>query len=234
MPDPRTDAAESEARAEGEERRGPVIRDRRRLDPTTGQVRQAYAAVQPDPPVPPAAPGDAGAPDGPETLAEASAAETEAGPTETPAADDPLGRAEALAAERLEDLQRLQAEYVNYRRRVERDRDVARDLAVAGVLEALLPVLDDIHLARRHGDLEGGPFLAIADKLDTTLSRLGLQRYGEPGEAFDPMIHEALMHTQAELAEGTEVTTVVEVLQPGYRAGERVLRAARVSVADPD
>jgi molecular chaperone GrpE len=133
----------------------------------------------------------------------------------------------------LADLQRLQAEYVNYRRRVERDRDVARDLAVASVLEALLPVLDDLHLARQHGDLEGGPFAAIAEKLEVTLTRFGLAPYGEPGEVFDPTVHEALLHTQAELAEGTTATTVVQILQPGYRAGERVLRAARVAVADP-
>ncbi len=138
-----------------------------------------------------------------------------------------------LAAERLADLQRLQAEYVNYRKRVERDRDVARESAVASVLEALLPVMDDVHLARQHGDLEGGPFAAIADKLETVLGRAGLQRFGEPGEAFDPAVHEALMHTQAELAEGTDVTTVVQVLQPGYKVGDRVLRAARVAVADP-
>jgi molecular chaperone GrpE len=110
---------------------------------------------------------------------------------------------------------------------------VARDVAIAGVLDALLPVLDDVHLARQHGDLESGPFAAIADKLEAALGRHGLVRFGEVGEAFDPMVHEALMHTDAELAEGTTVTTVVQVLQPGYRAGDRVLRAARVAVADP-
>jgi len=141
--------------------------------------------------------------------------------------------AQALADERLADLQRLQAEYVNYRRRVERDREVARDSAVASVLEALLPVLDDVQLARQHGDLEGTPFAPIADKLDAVLGRFGLERYGQPGEEFDPTVHEALLHTQAELAEGTSTTTVVQILQPGYRAKDRVLRAARVAVADP-
>lgn len=138
-----------------------------------------------------------------------------------------------LAAERLADLQRLQAEYANYRKRVERDRAAARDQTVAAVVESLLPVLDDIHLARQHGDLESGPFASIAEKLETTLARYGLERYGEPGAAFDPEIHDALMHVEEELAEGTEVTTVVGVLQPGYRIGERVIRPARVSVADP-
>jgi molecular chaperone GrpE len=138
-----------------------------------------------------------------------------------------------LAAERLADLQRLQAEYANYRKRVDRDRDVARELAIGSVVEALLPVLDDIHLARQHGDLESGPFVSIAEKLENTLAKYGVERFGEPGAPFDPSVHDALMHVEEELAEGTEVTTVVGVLQPGYRIGERILRPARVSVADP-
>jgi molecular chaperone GrpE len=138
-----------------------------------------------------------------------------------------------LAADLTRDLQRLQAEYVNYKKRVDRDRALHRDLAVGSVIEALLPVLDDIHLARQHGDLEGGPFAAIADKLDATVAKFGVQRFGQPGDAFDPMLHEALMHSEAELADGTTVTTVVQVLQPGYRLGERLIRAARVAVADP-
>ncbi|HST49231.1 nucleotide exchange factor GrpE [Jatrophihabitans sp.] len=140
---------------------------------------------------------------------------------------------EQLAAERLADLQRLQAEYANYRKRVDRDRATARDQAIASVIESLLPVLDDIHLARQHGDLEAGPLAGIADKLEATLAKYGVQRFGEPGAAFDPAVHDALMHVEEELAEGTEVTTVVGVLQPGYRIGDRVLRPARVSVADP-
>jgi molecular chaperone GrpE len=138
-----------------------------------------------------------------------------------------------LAADLTRDLQRLQAEYVNYKKRVDRDRELHRDMAVGSVIEALLPVLDDIHLARQHGDLEVGPFAAIADKLEGTLTKFGVERFGQPGDAFDPAVHEALMHTEAELAEGTEVTTVVQVLQPGYKMGERMIRAARVAVADP-
>ncbi len=138
------------------------------------------------------------------------------------------------ADEHLADLQRLQAEYVNYKRRVDRDRAVARDTGVAHVVEALLPVLDDIHLARAHGDLAvGSPFAAVAEKLEGVLERFGVTRLGEQGEEFDPAVHEALMHVDAELGEGTTVTTVVQVLQPGYRMGERVVRPARVSVADP-
>ncbi|GAA2737973.1 nucleotide exchange factor GrpE [Pedococcus aerophilus] len=143
----------------------------------------------------------------------------------------------ALAAERLVDLQRLQAEYVNYKRRVDRDRAVVQERAARSVVEALLPVLDDIQAAREHGDLEGGPFSSIADKLESTLGKFGLERYGAVGEEFDPNLHEALMHTawpQDGSVTSTGSTTVVQVLQPGYRAGEQVLRAARVAVADPE
>ena len=102
------------------------------------------------------------------------------------------------------------------------------------MLEALLPVLDDIHAAREHGDLQSGPFAAIADKLEQTLGKFGLTRFGAAGEQFDPSRHEALMHTHGRAAGGRRpTTTVVTVLQPGYRAGEQVLRPARVAVADP-
>ncbi|PKW27696.1 nucleotide exchange factor GrpE [Phycicoccus duodecadis] len=143
-----------------------------------------------------------------------------------------------LAAERLGDLQRLQAEYVNYKRRVDRDRAVVQERVVRDVLESLLPTLDDIHAAREHGDLTG-PFAAIADKLEGALGRYGLSRFGAKGEAFDPQQHEALMHApwpadDADLPVGATATTVVTVLQPGYRAGEQVLRPARVAVADPE
>jgi molecular chaperone GrpE len=195
------------------ERQGPVVRDKRRIDPETGQVRNpAPATPSPDLSAPGQQERDPGA--------DSSAGELE-------------GAAAQLAAERLADLQRLQAEYVNYRKRVERDRDVARDQALGAVLESLLPVLDDIHLARQHGDLDGGPFAAIADKLEAVLSRYGLERFGQAGEPFDPSVHEALMHTEADLGEGVDVTTVTQVLQPGYRQGDRLLRAARVAVADP-
>ncbi|MGL5816165.1 MAG: nucleotide exchange factor GrpE [Phycicoccus sp.] len=143
-----------------------------------------------------------------------------------------------LAAERLADLQRLQAEYVNYKRRVDRDRTVVQERVVHDVLESLLPVLDDIHAAREHGDLAGGPFAAIADKLESTLGRYGLARFGSVGAEFDPSRHEALMHAPwptdgSELPAEASTTTVVTVLQPGYRAGDQVLRPARVAVADP-
>jgi molecular chaperone GrpE len=144
-----------------------------------------------------------------------------------------------LAGERLADLQRLQAEYVNYKRRVDRDRAIDQERAIQTVLDSLLPVLDDIHAARQHGDLVDGPFASIADKLESTLGKFGLVRYGEVGAEFDPMVHEALMHTAWDpsneaLPKEATATTVVTVLQPGYRQGERVIRPARVAVADPE
>lgn len=189
---------------------GPVVHDRRRIDPATGQVREQYASAP--------------------TVERSQGGEQPGQVDQDPAAD---GAEAALAQERLADLQRLQAEFLNYKRRVERDRDLARSQTVHSVLESLLPVLDDIHAARQAGDLEGGPFAAISEKLEATLARFGLARFGEPGETFDPTVHEALVHTAAELAEGTVDTTVVQVLQPGYRTHDRVLRAARVAVADP-
>ncbi|HET7397419.1 MAG TPA: nucleotide exchange factor GrpE [Intrasporangium sp.] len=144
-----------------------------------------------------------------------------------------LDEEDRLAASLLVDLQRLQAEYVNYKKRVDRDRDLIRASAVTSVIEALLPVLDDIYMARQAGDLDSGPFAAIADKLEGVLGRFGIERIGAAGEEFDPTVHEALMHVEAELPEGASGTTVVQVLQPGYRNGDRVIRAARVSVADP-
>ena len=124
----------------------------------------------------------------------------------------------------------MQAEYSNYRKRVERDRDLARDVAVGSVLAELLPVLDDLDRARAHGELEGG-FKAIAEQIERIVTRIGLEKFGTAGEAFDPMIHEALTHTTSP---DVSQTTAVDVLQPGYRFKERVLRPARVAVADPE
>jgi len=127
------------------------------------------------------------------------------------------------------DLQRLQAEYANYRKRVERDRSVAHEMAIGAVLTELLALLDDIDRAESHGELTGG-FKAVADQLNSITSRIGLEKYGTEGEAFDPQIHEALMHdTSAEVA----VPTASKILQPGYKYKERILRPARVAVTDP-
>lgn len=141
------------------------------------------------------------------------------------------GSAADEAAELKNDLLRLQAEYVNYRKRVERDRAVAGQMAVIGVLNALLPVLDDIDAGRAHGDIVDGPFAAIATKLETTLSTYGLERIDAIGVAFDPTVHEALIQQPAA---DIEVDTVSQVLRNGYKSGERILRAAQVIVAVPE
>ena len=128
------------------------------------------------------------------------------------------------------DLQRLQAEYANYKKRVERDRSLAHELAISSVLIELLPVLDDIERAQSHGELTGG-FKAVADQVASATERIGLIKYGQEGDAFDPQIHEALLHDTS-----TDVTTstATKILQPGYKFKERILRPARVGVTDPE
>lgn len=127
------------------------------------------------------------------------------------------------------DLQRLQAEYANYRKRVDRDRASAADYSVASVLSEFLPVLDDLDRAEQHGELTGG-FKAVADRITAVTSKLGLEKFAEVGVTFDPAIHEALVHnTSADVSE----TTATEILQPGYKYKERIIRAARVAVTDP-
>ncbi|MCF3962819.1 nucleotide exchange factor GrpE [Streptomyces fuscigenes] len=140
-----------------------------------------------------------------------------------------LDQVRTALGERTADLQRLQAEYQNYRRRVERDRVTVREIAVANLLTELLPVLDDIGRAREHDELVGG-FKSVGESLESVAAKLGLQQFGEEGEPFDPTIHEALMHSYA--PDVTE-TTCVAILQPGYRFGERTIRPARVAVAEP-
>ncbi len=128
------------------------------------------------------------------------------------------------------DLQRLQAEYANYRKRVERDRAVASEVAIASVLTELLATLDDIERASGHGELTGG-FKAVADQLASLTNRFGLEKYGVEGDLFDPQIHEALMHeTSADVAQAT----ATKILQPGYKLKERILRPARVAVTEPE
>ena len=139
------------------------------------------------------------------------------------ASEDPL-------ATLTNDLQRLQAEYANYRKRVERDRELVKDLAVASVLSELLGTLDDLDRARAHDELSGG-FKAVADQLLAVTTKLGLVKFGSENEAFDPQVHEALMH---ENSPDVKETSVTKVLQPGYKFKERVIRPARVAVADPE
>jgi molecular chaperone GrpE len=151
---------------------------------------------------------------------------------ETPdqsASVSPLAEAEAQLAERTSDLQRLSAEYANYRKRVDRDRVVVGELATARVLESLLPVLDNIDRAEAHGDLTGA-FKAVADQLLAVLQKLGLEAFGAEGDTFDPAIHEAVMHDErADIA----LPTTTTVMRRGYRVGDRLLRPAMVGVSDP-
>ena len=211
----------SESRRDAEQQENepqkPVIHDNRKVDPKTGQARhpdQEHAGA-----------GDSGSGDA------LSQAEDILNSVEVPAEDSVAQGVDAAAAEELRnDLRRLQAEYVNYRKRVERDRAVAGEMAVIGVLNSLLPVLDDVDAARQHGDLADGPFAAIAAKLEAALKTYGLVRIDETGVEFDPTIHEALIQQP-----GTdiEIDTVSQVLRSGYKSGDRVLRAAQVIVAVP-
>ena len=159
---------------------------------------------------------------------------TETALRRNPRRPDPLTeagrRCGAQLAERTADLQRLQAEYANYRKRVDRDRAAVREQAVASALSELLPVLDAIGQAREHGELSGG-FKSVADSLQAAVGKLGLVSYGAAAATpFDPKIHEALTHSYSpDVAEDT----CVEIFQPGYKVGERILRPARVAVAAP-
>jgi len=212
---------------------GPVIRDHRRIDPVTGQPRRGkHAASQPAGTAGASRPGAADADSARHGKADDGKADGagETKPTETEAAE--LVAAKELRkqlAERTADLQRLQAEYANYRKRVDRDRAAVREYAVANALTEFLPALDAISQAREHGELSGG-FKSVADTLQAALGKLGLVSYGQRGDAFDPKIHEALTHSYS-----PDVTedTCVEIFQPGYKVGERILRPARVAVAEP-
>ena len=176
-----------------------VVRDRRRIDPETGEVRT------PDGEAPPTAP-----------------------PVEHAAAE-----LAAQVAERTADLQRITAEYANYRRRVDRDREAVLVTARTQFVGELLTVLDDLDRADAHGDLTG-PFKAVADKITSVVQKLGLESFGLVGEPFDPSVHEAVQHDVSE-AEGPTVAVLAAVLRKGYRVADRTLRPAMVTVVDrPD
>lgn len=194
-----------------------MIRDRRRIDPETGQVRE---------------PREAAAPSSPRAHRGLTQSEPAVASSQAPQPGASAAEFEDLVtalAERTADLQRLQAEYVNYKRRVDRDREAARQSATGAVLTALLPVLDDIGRAREHGELYGG-FKAVAESLERSVAGLGLVSFGEPGEPFDPRVHEALMHS---FSDDVEQPVCQAVLQVGYRHADRILRPARVAVAEP-
>lgn len=195
-----------EVPAEGE----PVIRDKRRIDPETGDVRDTAAdgahddtTIDLDDELQKLLDGE-----GPEAATEAQASATD--------------------SEHLADLKRIQAEYANYRKRVERDRSLARELALAEMALSLLPVLDDLDLAESHGDLpEGSAVALVAEKFRGTMERHGLERVFPAGEKFDPAEHEAIAHVPSDV----EADTVIDVAVVGYRLGERLLRPAKVVVS---
>ena len=139
---------------------------------------------------------------------------------------------ETVAAERTADLQRLQAEYVNYKKRVDRDRALARQMGIEVVVTDLMPVLDAIQLAKSHGELDGG-FKMVAEEFEKVAAKHGLVVFGAVGDPFDPTHHDALMEVPLEEEEKVTVTTVSQVIQPGYQLKDRVIRPARVAVANP-
>jgi molecular chaperone GrpE len=199
-----------------------VIRDKRKIDPSGTTGRHAKPSS-----------------DEAEEVATADVAEPAAAgktkPAARPGPEAPgLGaELEALRAEleeRTRDLQRVTAEYANYRKRVDRDRGLAAEQTIGSVLGALLPILDDLDRAREHGDLVG-PFASVADQLNAALGKFGLTAFGDKGDPFDPTRHEAVAHrTSSEVSE----PTCVDVMRRGYLVGERLLRPAMVAVADPE
>jgi molecular chaperone GrpE len=194
----------------GSDDRGFSFEDKRRIDPDTFEVREQPPAPAPGPP-----PSDDDA---------------FAGIVEGLVVEEGLGDVDTKVAELTADLQRVHAEYANYRKRVERDRETSRDAAIGTSLAELLPVLDDIGRARDHGDLDGA-FKAVAEALEATVAKQGLERFGEAGDEFDPTVHEAITHTHSP---DVTVTTCVSVFQPGYRYKGRTIRPAIVAVADPE
>lgn len=187
-----------------------VVRDRRRVDPQTGEVREPAAET---------------------TEADAPVGEEPSGYSLGDSVDDAVtavSDVEKQLAERTADLQRLQAEYANYRKRVDRDRDAVVQGAKAAVVGELLPLLDDLERAEQHGDLTGA-FKAVGDKLVSGLQRAGLESFGAEGEVFDPNVHEAVQHNTSPDVSGPTVTVV---MRRGYRFGDRVLREALVGVTD--
>ena len=195
-----TDPGHSEEENAGE---GVRVSDKRRIDPETYEVREGLA---------------------PMSLTDDALAAEEAAAS---AIDGDVVGIEAKVAELTADLQRVHAEYANYRKRIERDREVMQQMAVASALMELLPVLDDIERAREHDELDGA-FRTVGEALESVLAKLGLEKFGASGEEFDPTVHEALA---SEDSNDVSTPTVTTVYQPGYRLGERILRPARVAVA---
>jgi molecular chaperone GrpE len=202
-----SDRSGHDASTPGFARGGRPAPDLGRIDPETGAVRT---------------------PEGEAATSTSGAAPAEPADSST---DDPrVAELTAEVAERTADLQRLSAEYANYRRRVDRDRETVLVNARAQFVGELLTVLDDVERAGTHGDLRG-PFKSVADKLVSAVQKLGLEPFGTEGEPFDPSVHEAVQHEPSD-ATGSTVTVVSAVMRRGYRIGDRVLRPAMVGVVD--
>ena len=188
----------------------PIIRDKRRIDPETGDVREPSEGAD-----------DASAPEGDaveEDLSEADQALLDQAATD-------------LVAEMRTDMLRAQAELVNFRQRVERDRQLNRDAVISEVIRSLLPALDDLARAEAHGDLvEGAPLTIVAQKLRSAFEKYGLKQVGEKGEPFDPAFHEAVVQLPNP---DVTVNTIADVIEPGYVLGERLVRPAKVAVFVP-
>ena len=211
-----SDENQNPSTGSGEPNDEPIIRDKRRIDPETGQVRQPEGAHE----------GEVEATD---------AASAEPGDEDVLTVDDILNAAQAEVQEpsdeHLADLKRVTAEYANYRKRTEANREVERERAVGAAVSVLLPVLDDLDRAEKHGDLEGdAPFATIAAKLRTAVEKLGLTPFGEVGEPFDPTRHEAIFQQPSD---EVDTDTVADVVETGYLLGGTLLRAAKVVVKTP-
>ena len=213
-------------RPEGEPRFS--FTDKRKVNPEDGTVRPSGDA--------PASEGQSAQEQADPIDAEAAklfeqAAAGEDGASAAPADAGRVAELEGQVTALTEQLKRDQAEYVNSRRRIEAAAEVSKEAAIAGVLGSLIGVLDDLELGRQHGDIvEGTPFHSIAQKLEEVLGSHGLKRFGAVGEEFDPNLHEALMH---EDADDVETATISLVMQPGYAMRDRVLRPARVGTRGP-
>jgi len=219
-------------RENSEEEPRVVVRDRRKVVPETGRVRDEHAGEEAQ-----EVPAEAGAAGQVPEGSDGSGMPDENAVDAVDIVDfgdsgvaEPTGpsQAEKELAERTADLQRLQAEYANYRRRVERDREAVVTGAKASVVADMLPLLDDLERAEQHGDLTGA-FKAVGDKLVGGLTRAGLESFGTEGDAFDPSVHEAVQHSTSPDVDGPTVTLV---MRRGYKFGDRVLRAAMVGVTD--
>ncbi|QEO14642.1 nucleotide exchange factor GrpE [Agromyces intestinalis] len=200
----------------------PIVRDKRRIDPETGAVRQPEGQGETDV--------------SHEASAQPGSADGDAGDDERElTVDDILNAAQAEVQdptdEHLADLKRVTAEYANYRRRTEQNRELERERAVGAAVAVLLPVLDDLDRAEKHGDLEGDtPFVTIAAKLRAATEKLGLERFGEVGEVFDPQRHEAIFQQPSP---DVDADTVADVVEAGYTLGSVQLRPAKVVVHTP-